>query len=268
MGPGRRGVSCAPLYSANMQPGPGFNISDSLWEDTFHSHDVWNVQRNVQLITNASRLKVVKLMGGINVGSDGCDDLFWGQKMAFSHRLKDKARDESVTHPCFVTSPPPPHPLERREEEEEVPTGVSSPDYKNKIFRDPAQINIFSHSFVILSPMTKWQIPELSPEHFVTLREEDTSRNNLICNKYENIFTIYMFLLFSPYHDCGTTDVRLYLVMSQCLSRLKIYENIVVLLLCYFTNSNQQRNIYLGSFLPLTLRSSSFGYLVNWGGMG
>ena len=57
-----------------------------------------------------------------------------------------------------------------------------------------------------------------------------------------------MFSLPPPYHDCGTTDVRLYLVMSQCLSRLKIYENIVVLLLCYFTNSNQQRrNIYLGS---------------------
>ena len=34
-------------------------------------------------------------MGGINVRSDGCDDLFWGQKMTFSHRLKDnKARDE------------------------------------------------------------------------------------------------------------------------------------------------------------------------------
>ena len=78
--------------------------------------------------------------------------------------------------------------------EEEVPT-VSSLGYKNKIFPDPAQINIFSHSFVILSPMTKWQIPELSPKHFVTLREEDSSRNNLICNKYENIFTCFHFPL-------------------------------------------------------------------------
>ena len=248
-----------------MQPGPGLNISDSRWEDTFHSHDVWNVQRNVQLITN------VEAQGCETDGWDQCREwrVWWlilrPENGIFPPVEGQQSEGWKCNTPllCDITPSPPPS-SGKREEEEVPPTGVSSPDYKNKIFRDPAQINIFSHSFVILSPMTKWQIPELSPEHFVTLREEDTSRNNLICYKYENIFTIYMFLLFSPYHDCGTTDVRLYLVMSQCLSRLKIYENIVELLLLL----HQQRNIYLGSFLPLTFRSSSFGYLVNWGGMG
>ena len=224
MGPGRRGVSCAPLYSANMQPGPGFNISDSLWEDTFLSHDVWNVQRSVQLITN------VEAQGCETDGWDQCREWrVWWLILRPENGIFPPVEGQSERWKCntpllcvgpgVVTShlPPPPQPLEWREEEE-VPTGVSSLGYKNKIFRDPAQINIFSHSFVILSPMTKWQIPELSPEHFVTLREEDTSRNNLICNKYENIFTIYMFLLsflsVSWLWDDGCKIVSCYVSMS------------------------------------------------------
>ena len=52
-----------------------------------------------------------------------------------------------------------------------------------------------------------------------------------------------MFSLLPPYHDCGATEVRLYLVMSQCLSRLKIYENIVLLVV---QQSTEKKYIYLG----------------------
>ena len=62
-----------------------------------------------------------------------------------------------------------------------------------------------------------------------------------------------MFSLSPPYHDCGTTDVRLYLVMSQCLSRLKIYENIVERLL--LLHQQQSTEKYL-SRLIFTINAS------------
>ena len=74
-----------------------------------------------------------------------------------------------------------------------------------------------------------------------------------------------MFSLFlPPYHDCGTTDVRLYLVMSQCLSRLKIYENIVERLL--LLHQQQSTEKYL-SRLIFTINASLIIIWMFSGGM-
>ena len=78
-----------------------------------------------------------------------------------------------------------------------------------------------------------------------------------------------MFSLFPPYHDCGTTDVRLYLVMSQCLSRLKIYENIVLLL--QQQQSTEREEIVFISVQKQSIFIINASLIIIWmfcGGMG